>query len=141
MKKLAHLFILVVVITFLGGCNLFHHSHSWIKTYDYTGRDSLGNAVAHGWFTLNMRDSSNITGDWSIHKLNDSTLIGPQNGTGHLVGSINPSGEIWIGLNPDVKDNNVFLHGQYHSDKFSGKWLYSSFIGLTNGGTFVAVKK
>jgi len=47
---------------------------------------------------------------------------------------------LWMELNPDFRDNNVFLQGKPEINKYTGKWFYFSFIGPTNWGSFEAVK-
>ena len=44
-----------------------------------------------------------------------------------------------INLNTMIStDDNVFLEGILSSDSLNGNWNWSTFIGLTNGGTFTA---
>jgi hypothetical protein len=105
--------------------------------YNYTAYDSLGSIVAVGTLSFEMKDSTNITGVWEIKKVGDPQNIGPQVGKGELVGGLS-DGTLWIELNPEFRDNNVFLQGKLEKNKYNGKWFYSSFIGLTNWGTFEA---
>lgn len=131
----------VLLAIAINGCNLIggHHDHS--TTFDYTAHDSLGTIVAKGWLRLDLRDPVNVTGQWEIKQVKDSIYIGPQDGQGRLEGSLKNSGDMWIGLNPDYVDNNVFLNGNYKNDTYKGKWSFSSLLGLTNWGTFVAVRR
>jgi hypothetical protein len=108
--------------------------------YNYTAYDSLGSIAAEGTLTFEMKDSLSITGEWEIKKVENPQNIGPQVGKGELVGGLN-DGTLWIELNPDFRDNNVFLQGKLEKNKYNGKWFYSSFIGLTNWGRFEAQKK
>jgi len=141
MKLIKFIIGSVLLLATIYSCNLIggHHDHS--TTFDYTARDSLGTIVAKGWLTLDLRDPVNVTGHWEIKQVKDSIYIGPQDGQGRLEGSLKNSGDMWIGLNPGYVDNNVFLNGKYENDKYSGKWMFSSFIGLTNWGTYVAVRR
>jgi len=44
-----------------------------------------------------------------------------------------------INLNPMIAtDDNVFLEGVLSGDSLNGNWNWSTFIGITNGGTFTA---
>jgi hypothetical protein len=65
--------------------------------------------------------------------------IGPQVGEGSLIGSIINS-SISIELNPQFRDNNLGLAGTINDNIIEGKWYWSSFPGLTNWGTFKAIK-
>jgi hypothetical protein len=38
-------------------------------------------------------------------------------------------------------DNNLQLSGTLQADRYSGQWMWISFIGITNAGSFEAVKK
>ena len=109
-------------------------------TFNYTAYDSLGAIVAGGTISFEIQDTTNITGEWEINKVGDPKNIGPQTGSGKLEGNLTDE-SLMIGLNPDFRDNNVFLEGKPEENKYTGKWYYSSFIGLTNWGTFVAEKK
>jgi hypothetical protein len=108
--------------------------------YNYTAYDSLGVIVAKGTLSFKFKDSTNIIGEWEINKIGDHENIGPQIGNGELKGNLT-DGRLSVELNPDFRDNNVFLEGKPGKNKYTGKWFYSSFIGLTNRGTFVAEKK
>jgi hypothetical protein len=66
--------------------------------------------------------------------------IGPQIGKGHLAGEFH-NDTMLIELQPLYRDNNVGLYGTIQGNEFTGKWIYSSFIGITNSGTFIAVRK
>jgi len=108
-------------------------------TYNYTAYDSLGTIVAKGTLIFKFKDSTSVTGEWEIKKVGDPQNIGPQIGEGELIGDL--TNEIlWMELNPDFRDNNVFLQGKPEINKYTGKWFYSSFIGPTNWGSFEAVK-
>jgi len=107
---------------------------------NYTAYDSIGFVVSEVTLSFEMKDSTNITGVWEIQKAGNPQNIGSQVGNGVLVGGLN-DGTLLIELNPDFRDNNVFLQGELEENKCNGKWFYSSFIGLTNWGTFEAQKK
>jgi len=141
MKLTKIIFTSILLLTAVYGCNLFGGGHHHSNTFSYTARDTLGAIVAEGWLMLDLRDPSNITGEWEINQVKDSVVIGPQVGHGSLKGSLKSSNDMWIGLNPNWVDNNVFLSGKYDGNTFSGKWIFSSFIGLTNWGTFTAVRR
>jgi len=108
-------------------------------TYHYTSYDSSGTVIVKGWFTMDLSDSSNISGEWHFKAISNSKNIGPQIGNGNLVGRVHDR-QIWIELNPKFKDNNLQLVGKLFDDGISGRWLWISFIGVTSSGTFEAVK-
>ena len=107
--------------------------------YSYKSYDSTGTAIVQGWLTIDFEDSTKISGNWYFEKIGNPQRIGPQVGGGELVGGLR-DGIIEIGLNPQFKDSNVFLSGTMDSGKYRGKWIYASFPGLTNYGTFEAMK-
>jgi hypothetical protein len=110
------------------------------EVFQYTSYDSSGNALVNGWFTMNFADSANITGEWHFQTINSPKNIGPQVGDGNLVGEAN-DGQIWVELNPQYKDNNLQLIGTMTNKRFTGRWMWLSFSGVTNAGTFESVKK
>ena len=108
--------------------------------YYYSGFDSAGILVSQGWFSIEYTDSVNFTGTWQIDKLMPNADIGPQTGSGELIGNLD-SLTVSIGLNPDMVDNNVFLRGTYmEQEGLSGEWTYSGFPGILNRGTFKAYR-
>jgi hypothetical protein len=71
----------------------------------------------------------------------DENRPGPQIGKGDLRGSMKEDGELWINLNPDWVDHNVYLTGRYTGARYSdfeGTWVYSTFAGGIDGGRFEA---
>jgi hypothetical protein len=109
-------------------------------TFIYTAYDSLDIMVAQGILTFEFQDSTNITGEWEINKVGDPKSIGPQIGEGKLVGASNDK-TLWASLNPDIVDDNVFLHGRPGKNKYTGKWEWITERGITNWGTFKAEKE
>lgn len=108
-------------------------------TYRYISYDSTGNSIVTGWFTLNLSDTNNITGEWHFKPINNPKDIGPQVGDGKLIG-VMKNGQISLELNPQFMDNNLSLRGILSNDRFNGQWIWYSFIGITNKGTFDANK-
>ncbi|HEX9974845.1 MAG TPA: hypothetical protein VGD14_22515 [bacterium] len=111
-----------------------------VATYKYTGYDSMGVKIITGWIEFLFEDSTDITGRWELDKIGDPQNIGPQVGSGYLVGSLE-NHQLFLNLNPEYVDNNVFLICPYDDQKLTGKWNYSGFPGIINHGTFVAEKK
>ncbi len=108
--------------------------------YYYSGYDSSGTPVSQGWFSVAYTDSANFTGTWQIDKLIENANIGPQSGSGELIGTID-SDNVYIGLNPNMADNNVSLYGTYRiPGGLNGEWTYTGFPGIINKGTFSAYR-
>jgi hypothetical protein len=107
--------------------------------YHYTSYDTNGVAVVGGWLTITYQDSSHITGEWRLYKIGDPQGIGPQSGSGKLVGSFY-EGKLIIELNPQFRDNNLQLVGSLQQGYYRGEWIWISFVGITGKGTFEAIK-
>ncbi len=107
-------------------------------TYSYAAFDSSGVAVVIGWFTLAQKDSSTYSGEWHFKQVHESIPIGPQVGVGELRGGME-NDLLWLNLNPNMVDNNVFLNGTITDGAYAGRWGWSTFIGPTTGGRFEAV--
>ena len=108
--------------------------------FAYTSYDSSGVAVVTGWFTMDLSDSSAVTGEWHFRPIGDPERIGPQTGTGELAGGFY-DGELSVDLHPGWMDNNILLSGTLEDDDYTGEWMWISFIGITNQGTFVAERR
>jgi hypothetical protein len=106
---------------------------------DYTAYDSTGVIIVEGWLIVNLNDSNAAEGSWILTNLKNRDDIGPQEGEGTLTGSIEGS-TITINLNPGNADHNVILNGTLTENGMEGEWVWVSFIGPTNWGTFKAVK-
>lgn len=108
-------------------------------SYSYKSYDSTGTAIVQGWFTMNYQDSVQIIGNWSFEKIGNPQDVGPQVGAGKLVGGVDQD-RIWVELNPQYRDNNLQLHGSITDNKYSGEWMWLSYAGISNHGTFEAIK-
>lgn len=108
-------------------------------SFSYFSYDSLGALVVSGWLEFEMSDSVRIEGSWKLDKLVNRDDLGPQVGEGKLIGEIENS-SIWIQLNPQFRDHNIGLIGIISNNRIKGKWFWASLPGVTNWGTFTAVK-
>jgi hypothetical protein len=106
--------------------------------YSYIAYDSLETIIVTGWFTMEFQDSTTIEGEWHFKKIGNPENIGPQVGDGELFGQKDDS-IIYIDLNPQYRDNNVLLVGEISVDEYTGEWIWSTIIGVTNKGSFRAV--
>jgi hypothetical protein len=106
-------------------------------TYFYSAYDSSSNKVAAGSLLISFLDSVNFSGNWVITSTSDQQNIGPQKGSGVLLGNIE-GGLLYINLNPNYADNNVVLRGEANNNKMVGTWQWVTFSGVTNSGFFEA---
>jgi hypothetical protein len=139
MKNLRQLPLLLLVALWLG-CN--GTTTEWVPsgTFSYTSYDSSGVAVVTGWFTMDLSDSSAVSGQWHFCPIGNPEGIGPQTGTGELAGGFY-NGELSVDLHPGWMDSNIILQGTLEGDRYAGEWMWISFIGVTNQGTFEAQRR
>ena len=109
--------------------------------YEYSGYDSTGIQFVQGSFTIDWKDSVTLSGEWQFMLIRETENIGPQIGKGTIVGGFRNDTILWLGLNPNMMDNNVVLDGTLHGNDYRGRWMWGTFSGITNSGTFVAEKK
>lgn len=107
--------------------------------YAYKGYDSTGVKIVTGWLKIELDDSVAVSGKWNFFNVGQPENIGPQIGSGSLIGNYE-KGKLSLDLNPNMRDNNVVLIGDYEEKKFEGEWMYIGFAGVLNRGTFKAVK-
>ncbi len=141
MQKLLFIVLLALLFSF-ASCD--NESNSLVGptpsgAYSYTSFDSLGMAIVRGWFTMIHEDSTKLIGNWSFQKIGNPQDVGPQVGAGKLVGGVDQD-KIWVELNPQYRDHNLQLQGSITGNKFSGEWMWLSLAGISNHGTFVAIK-
>ncbi|SRR6266496_730815 len=118
-----------------------------IGDYQYTSYDKKGGKVVEGRLSITSVESKRIRsetvtqlkGNWQLNKVGTQEHIG-EVGSGELVGSID-KGEIWINLNPNISDGNVFLSGTIEGKRFHGTWKVKGYAGTINQGTFEANRK
>ncbi|MDZ7333500.1 MAG: hypothetical protein ONB31_16110 [candidate division KSB1 bacterium] len=143
MKKIS-IFIVIAILSLLFYFCDKDNSINGIKipagAYAYTGYDSTGAKIVKGWIKIVFDDSITISGEWELDKIGDPKSIGPQVGSGTLMGALE-NHQLFLNLNPNYVDNNVFLTCAYDEKKLAGKWNYSGFPGIINYGTFLAEKK
>jgi hypothetical protein len=142
--KLIHIFTLIIILSLsLYFCDK-DDSINGIKipegAYGYTGFDSTGVKIVTGWIKIVFEDSIHLSGEWELDKIGDPQNIGPQVGSGKLLGSYDKS-QIYCDLNPGYVDNNLILKGDYDDRKIAGEWNYVGFPGVINQGTFKAEKR
>ena len=134
----AALFLILWTVSLFTACSKNTVNSENDNHYDYTAFNSSGTRVAEGVLWLNITDST-ITGNWEIQAIGNPQNIGPQIGEGDLIGDYNRD-SLWVELQPQMRDNNLMLIGKLEGSEYSGRWIYSSFIGVTAAGAFHAKK-
>lgn len=106
----------------------------------YLASDTAGDPLLVGTLVLEVDSDSAIAGQWSIDWMqgaDTTTVVGPQLGSGRLVGSVE-GGRVFVDLTPDFADNNVFLVADLMDGWLVGSWFFSGFAGPVSSGPFVA---
>jgi hypothetical protein len=119
-----------------------------VGDYQYTGYDRSGGKMVEGQLSITSVQSRRIQseetiqlkGSWQLNKVGNQEKIGPQAGSGELIGSI-IKGEVYLNLNPYVSDSNVMLKGTVEGKRFHGTWSFNGYAGAINQGTFEARRK
>jgi hypothetical protein len=109
-------------------------------TYSYKGYNADGSLMVTGTMIFVVASDSSVSGTWTFVAVSSSDKVGPQVGSGRLVGAMR-NGTVSINLNPGWADNNIFLVGTLGPDRFSGTWTWATFAGPTASGMFDASKK
>ena len=107
--------------------------------FNYNGFDSLGVRINTGELKL-IANGLDITDEWHLTMIGNVQNAGNQFSAGSLSGFVTDNVNYNINLNPQMADNNVFLEGILAGDSINGNWNWSTFIGITNSGTFTAVR-
>src|SRR2546430_1227772 len=89
---------------------------SVVGDYQYTGYDKKGGKVVEGRLSITSVETKRIRseevtqlkGNWQLKKVGTQEHIGPQEGSGELIGSID-KGEIPTTLNPNTPHANCYL--------------------------------
>ena len=97
--------------------------------------------VLVGSLELVVHGDSTVSGSWTIGwapGVDTTTRVGPQVGSGALLGRVLPDTSVWLDLNPGNADHNVFLRGATTVNGLSGRWGYSGIAGEQEHGRFMA---
>ncbi len=137
--KLLGKIIGIMLVVF--GCFTCHESDDAILvpsgTWHYRSYNSKNEKIVEGWFDMESDSAAQITGEWHFKKIGNPQNIGPQVGDGILVGG-SQTDTLWLNLQPQYKDNNLFLRGILKNGCYQGTWAWISFTGVTAQGTFKA---
>ncbi len=107
--------------------------------FRYAAYDSSGTKIIEDLMTIDFSDSNHLTENWGFSALTQTHSVGSQVGTGQLIGSVQNK-EIHLNLTPNFNDNNVMLIGSLTNRKIIGKWMWITFIGVSNQSAFEAIK-
>ena len=116
--------------------------------YRYTSLDKSGAKVVEGRLSvtsveprrIEKETQIQIKGNWQLNKVGNQEHIGPQVGSGELIGSI-IEGEIRLDLNPNINDANVILRGKVEGKRLHGTWSFKGYAGTISEGTFEAIRQ
>lgn len=140
-KSTFRLISIVIISIFLFTCssdeNLIDSKPS--EAYFYIGYDSTGIRINQGCIRYDFVDSIRIKGEWPLESLSYVENIGDQIGHGELSGEVY-SDTVFIDLNPQYRDRNVYLIGRQREEVITGIWQWVTYPGITNWGTFKAEK-
>ncbi len=139
--------LFIIVVTFLALVPSCRNSDSGdvvgpvpSGAFAYISYDSMGTAIVQGWFTIIIKDSSTVTGEWHFRRIGEPKNIGPQVGDGNLVGGFDAP-LLSVELNPQFVDNNLNLRGTIDDGTYNGTWMAIGYPGVTNKGTFRSSRK
>jgi len=131
--------IIFILLDIAGGCDKANPllELAPLGAFRYKAYDTTGVPIVKGWFTLNMNDSDDISGEWHFAQVSHYQNTGPQVGVGKLAGGLYQE-NLWLVLIPGTVDNNITLYGKLVANTYTGTWSWSTFIGRTNWGRFEA---
>lgn len=90
--------------------------------------------------TIDGRTERHLTGSWEIWRVpgSDTTIaVGPQVGSGQLVGTEGEDGVV-LDLFPARMDDNVILRATVDGNRITGQWSWSTIAGVATQGRFTA---
>lgn len=122
-----------------------------VGALSYTGYDDAGIPVVEGWVQLDIAIiavdpsiPSNVTGTWSLRRVEAGGEIGPQVGQGVLEGLLQDE-RLFVSFNPQRADDNVVSEGTFtviggpaSGTRWEGTWTWSDLSGPRRTGTFRA---
>jgi len=138
--KLKEGIIIIVILTFVYNCESLLDSNKELhipqRAYKFICYDSTGVKINRGWLKMEISDSADITGEWRVKNIQHN----PFGGKGDLKGGFDHK-RLWLNLYPGFIDNNIFLSGELEDNIYSGEWSFVTIAGVTDYGTFEAIKK
>jgi hypothetical protein len=132
------LFLIIFLLTL--GCSEDSPTGLSSNVFKYKAYNSEGKSIISGFLTIEQDSASYVKGIWHFVPIGNCNNIGPQIGSGKLVGNRVDGNRLLINLNPNIADNNITLEGEYINGHYEGTWSYYGFPGLINRGTFEAYK-
>ncbi len=100
--------------------------------YQYTSYDKQGNKVVEGRISITSveprrigsEEQIQLKGNWELRKAGNQEKIGPQVGSGDLIGGIIKC-ELYIDLTPNISDANGNLRGKVEGKRCHGTWAFN----------------
>jgi hypothetical protein len=152
MKIVSHYLIILTLSCYVLACSSSKGIEQTkpfpVGNYQYTGYGKSGDKIVEGELSITSVESKRIQseesiqlkGNWHLNRVGNQEKLGPQTGSGELIGSI-IKGEIFLNLNPNTSDSNVMLKGKIEGKRFHGTWSFNGYAGALNQGTFEADRK
>lgn len=110
--------------------------------YDFTLFDRGGDSLAVGSFDIETINGKDISGSYIFDKVFQSNQLLTPNVKKEMKGSLSDDRkQVFINANPRLADANVFLRITAGLLTYSGKWEYSTFVGIVDNGTIKAEKR
>lgn len=116
--------------------------------YVYTAYGTLGAPLLTGTMHLEYgvlpafsTPPQGLAGSWEIHWVpgaDQTTMVGPQVGSGEITGLTDSSG-VKLSFLPNRVDNDVALAGLVSGASVNGTWTYTTLVGPTQHGRFTLV--
>ncbi len=109
---------------------------AYFGLYDYQGYNLAGDLVVTGRLSLTGQvGSSSVSGTRDLYLVGSPTNeVGTQLGFGRVSGNHDAAdSSLWIDLNSQVIDDNVFLSGTLIGNTFLGMWMWDYFGGFAEG--------
>lgn len=110
----------------------------------YTGYNRNNRVVIRGVMRFEAAHPTDgrFEGAWRLFTVEPiaDNRFGPQVGERALSGRLEGS-RVSLNLNPDERDDNVWLYGIKDGDVIQGAWQHVGFAGVLNEGTFTAERE
>ncbi len=106
-------------------------------TYNYRAYDQSDRLVVVGDLVFHQLDTVHVKGAWQMLNVNGAEMTGISEAFGRFEGQLKAD-SLYIDLNPQWRDNNVILYGQFKNGIYQGKWQHIGFPGVMNEGRFEA---
>jgi len=107
------------------------------NTYNYRAYDQSNKLVVIGDLVFHQLDTVHVKGSWHMLNVNGAEMTGISEAFGKFEGQLEAD-SLYIDLNPQWRDNNVILLGQFKKGIYQGKWQHIGLPGVMSEGRFEA---